>query len=404
MDVAKAQDDDEIQCWGDEGEGDLKLPPQAAAPPAASKKKKQPEVIEIDLTATKDDENNPASLYEANIVKSAKKSRPKKRTRTSAAAALPSDHVDAIVVDDTPSASSSDPAARYRQALGPLRFDFVETLRKHSFDKVEKSSFSPKLNLQKVYQELLEYKLNLPVELSSSVFVRAQEGKMNLLRALITGPEDTPYGFGCFLFDIDLGDYPRTAPKVKFLTTGGGKVRFNPNLYNCGKVCLSLLGTWTGPGWIANKSTLLQVLVSIQGLILVPDPYFNEPGYERDRGTAQGKKLSSAYSANIRRQTMQHGMCDHLKQVLDNIEKQGRQRTRAVDYPEFFDVIERHFYERADAIREQIAGWVAEDSTLNALADRVYGMLDELKDKCDSQKAAAKPAPKPAPVVLTIDD
>lgn len=30
-------------------------------------------------------------------------------------------------------------------------------------------------------------------------------------------------------------------------TTGGGKVRFNPNLYNNGKVCLSLLGTWSGP-------------------------------------------------------------------------------------------------------------------------------------------------------------
>ena len=30
--------------------------------------------------------------------------------------------------------------------------------------------------------------------------------------------------------------------QVNFQTTGGGSVRFNPNLYNCGKVCLSLLG------------------------------------------------------------------------------------------------------------------------------------------------------------------
>jgi len=40
----------------------------------------------------------------------------------------------------------------------------------------------------------------------------------------------------------------------------------------CGKVCLSLLGTWAGPGWNPAKSTLLQVLVSIQSLILVPIP------------------------------------------------------------------------------------------------------------------------------------
>ena len=47
--------------------------------------------------------------------------------------------------------------------------------------------------------------------------------------------------------------------QVQFLTTGGGKVRFNPNLYECGKVCLSLLGTWSGPSWNPAVSTLLQV-------------------------------------------------------------------------------------------------------------------------------------------------
>lgn len=46
-------------------------------------------------------------------------------------------------------------------------------------------------------------------------------------------------------------------------------MRFNPNLYNCGKVCLSLLGTWSGPGWDPKTSTLLQVLISIQSLIMV---------------------------------------------------------------------------------------------------------------------------------------
>lgn len=47
--------------------------------------------------------------------------------------------------------------------------------------------------------------------------------------------------------------------QVQFLTTGGGRVRFNPNLYDCGKVCLSLLGTWSGPSWEPGVSTLLQV-------------------------------------------------------------------------------------------------------------------------------------------------
>ena len=41
-------------------------------------------------------------------------------------------------------------------------------------------------------------------------------------------------------------DYPSSAPHIQFLTTNGGKTRFNPNLYSDGKVCLSILGTWRG--------------------------------------------------------------------------------------------------------------------------------------------------------------
>jgi hypothetical protein len=68
-------------------------------------------------------------------------------------------------------------------------------------------------------------------------------------------------------------------PKVNLKTTGAGTVRFNPNLYDSGKVCLSLLGTWRGEqgeSWNADTSTFLQVAVSIQALIFVPQPYFNE--------------------------------------------------------------------------------------------------------------------------------
>ena len=44
-------------------------------------------------------------------------------------------------------------------------------------------------------------------------------------------------------------------------------------MYEDGKVCVSLLGTWSGKGtetWTPN-SNMLQLLVSIQGLILVPE-------------------------------------------------------------------------------------------------------------------------------------
>jgi hypothetical protein len=34
---------------------------------------------------------------------------------------------------------------------------------------------------------------------------------------------------------------------------------------------------------------LLQVLLSIQALILVEEPFFNEPGFEKQEGTPEGR-------------------------------------------------------------------------------------------------------------------
>lgn len=80
-----------------------------------------------------------------------------------------------------------------------------------------------------------------------------------------------------------------------------GGLRLNPNLYENGKVCLSLLNTWTGKGnevWNPSSSNVLQVLVSIQGLVLNAKPYFNEPGYDKQIGSAEGEKNSLAYKEN----------------------------------------------------------------------------------------------------------
>lgn len=88
----------------------------------------------------------------------------------------------------------------------------------------------------------------------------------DILRVMITGPVDTPYEHGLFVFDVKLPpDYPASPPVLHYLSQCSG--RLNPNLYEDGKVCVSLLGTWTGRGsevW-TSKSNVLQVLVSIQG-------------------------------------------------------------------------------------------------------------------------------------------
>jgi len=117
---------------------------------------------------------------------------------------------------------------------------------------------------------------------------------------MICGPENTPYEDGIFLFDIQLpAAYPTAPPVVHYVSFCPD--RLNPNLYEEGKVCVSLLGTWSGKGsemW-TSTSSLLQLLVSIQGLILVPEPYFNEAGFEKQRGSQSGQENSRMYNEMV---------------------------------------------------------------------------------------------------------
>ncbi|KAF9247104.1 hypothetical protein BU15DRAFT_38518 [Melanogaster broomeanus] len=199
----------------------------------------------------------------------------------------------------------------------------------------------PKRSLA-IAKELAVLTTNLPVAWDSSVFLRVDENRVDIIKALIIGPEGTPYQDGCFLFDIFLGpSYNQSPPSVKYMTTNGGKFRFNPNLYADGKVCLSLLGTWSGPGWISGRSTLLQVLISIQSMILCDEPYLNEPGWANGGGTPQSK----AYSANVRRMVVRTAMLGNLK---------------APPEP-FGDVIRTHYRLKAQAISSQLDKWLTLD-------------------------------------------
>jgi ubiquitin-protein ligase len=94
---------------------------------------------------------------------------------------------------------------------------------------------------------------------------------------LICGPQDTPYEFGFYFFDVLFPDnYPISPPKLTFKTYDThNNTRFNPNLYRNGKVCISILNTWRGEGW-TSCLTLKTVLLSVQ-TVLNKNPLMNEP-------------------------------------------------------------------------------------------------------------------------------
>ncbi|XP_018120699.1 baculoviral IAP repeat-containing protein 6 isoform X6 [Xenopus laevis] len=201
---------------------------------------------------------------------------------------------------------------------------------------------------RRLAQEAVTLSTSLPLSSSSSVFVRCDEERLDIMKVLITGPADTPYANGCFEFDVYFPqDYPNSPPLVNLETTGGHSVRFNPNLYNDGKVCLSILNTWHGrpeEKWNPQTSSFLQVLVSIQSLILVSEPYFNEPGYERARGTPGGTQSSREYDGNIRQATVKWAMLEQIRNAS----------------PCFKEVIHKHFYLKRAEIMAQCEDWIVD--------------------------------------------
>lgn len=122
----------------------------------------------------------------------------------------------------------------------------------------------------------------LEANLPNSIFVRAYESRTDLMRAVVVGLEGTPYSHGLFFFDILFpSNYPAKPPKLMYHSYD---LDLNPSLQRNGNVNLNLLKTWwyTCYGheeqrWNPKKSNILQVLVSIQSLILNSKPCLYEP-------------------------------------------------------------------------------------------------------------------------------
>jgi ubiquitin-conjugating enzyme E2 Z len=123
--------------------------------------------------------------------------------------------------------------------------------------------------------------------------------------AMIVGPSETPYFGGFYFFEFTYpNDYPHSPPKVKYCTNGND-IRFNPNLYKCGKVCVSLLNTWRGDQWTSCQS-ISTVLLTLCTL-LCKDPLLNEPG------VLKGHRDIKNYNEIIEYSNISIAVCDIVR-------------------------------------------------------------------------------------------
>lgn len=120
----------------------------------------------------------------------------------------------------------------------------------------------------------------------------------------------------------------------------------NPNLHPNGKVSLSLLGTFDGPAeakWQARRSTILSVLVSIQGMVLTSEPWRNEPGNGEATG-AYAQAVCRQYSLDRMALTVRYAL---LPWLLDPSWRNSIWQ----------DVARRHFGLHRHRISRQARAW-----------------------------------------------
>mmetsp|Transcript_33163 Transcript_33163/g.53318 ORF Transcript_33163/g.53318 Transcript_33163/m.53318 type:complete len:5108 (-) Transcript_33163:115-15438(-) len=260
--------------------------------------------------------------------------------------------------------------------------------------------------MRRLNRELKALRKSLPLHYNSTIAVRVDTKRPSVAQCVIFAPDCTPYDSGCFMFDIYFPpEYPSEPPKINLMTTGNGTVRFNPNLYNNGKVCLSLLGTWRGgatgsENWTKNSS-LWQVLVSIQSAILGSEyPYFNEPGVESQWGTDQGDLQKRIHSnggfERLRIATIQYAMVGQLRSPPAGFENVIQEHFR-LKRRHILDFCDRWLKEAKDSdtkghfksISKQVADLRIELAKLGPSdIDKLYDARDALEEEKGNEETS----------------
>ena len=151
--------------------------------------------------------------------------------------------------------------------------------------------------------------------------------------AMIIGPSNTPYFGGYYFFNFDYPtDYPFSPPKVTYMTNDG-TTRFNPNLYKCGKVCVSILNTWSGDKW-SSCQTINSILLTLCSLL-------NDYPLENEPGQSKTSRDFIPYQKSIQFKNIDFAICDLL-----NLNKQKIPSPFDIFYP----FMKQHFIDNYDKL------------------------------------------------------
>ena len=238
-----------------------------------------------------------------------------------------------------------DSVSNYFTSLKAYRLTMSESSIMFSNFSLNEQVTPSNVSLKRINAEIKALSTSVPCDSSASIFVMFDSVCMHRVQFLLSGTIDTPYAHGLYLFEALLpSNYPANPPKVQIATTGNGNMRFNPNLYSSGKVCLSVINTWQGRPeemWNPSSSTLLQVMVSIQSLVMDNEIIQKEPSFERQpRDSAE----NIGYQWEVKYGNIRHAMIDMIKHPPRGFE----------------EVVKEHFRIKKKEILETTEKWALE--------------------------------------------
>ncbi len=109
--------------------------------------------------------------------------------------------------------------------------------------------------------------------------------------------------------------------------------------------------------------------------------------------TPQGDAKSKKYNRNIRHYTLHAGIESHLSSILN----------KTNPYPEFEDVMKKHFLEKRFLIENELRTWANEDRSLGPRVSNICKLLSQLAGD-DSKKTKSRSKRRSEPIVLNAAD